>query len=63
MADTVQAQDPVISTRIFTRFYIPFILSLLVIAFLFVLVSIAPGLSMESISTGNGMSLRRNSNT
>lgn len=48
MGDTREPQT--ISTRIFTRFYIPFILSLLVLAFAFVLIRTSPGLSQATVA-------------
>ena len=40
-----ETQKQLLSTRIFTRFYIPFVLSLLVLAFVYVLIRSSPGLT------------------
>jgi hypothetical protein len=47
MAEEGQQQ----STRIFTRFYIPFVLSLLVLTFVFVLIRSSPGLSLTAAAS------------
>jgi hypothetical protein len=44
-------EERTISTRIFTRFYIPLILSLLVLAFVFVLIRTSPGLSEKATAS------------
>jgi len=44
MGESSNERQP-LSTRIFTRFYIPFILSLLVLAFVYVLIRSSPGLT------------------
>jgi len=62
MTDANEAAKPhgELSTRYFTRFYIPFILSLLAILFIVVLINISPGLSLKaaadfsSMRSGNG---------
>jgi hypothetical protein len=60
MADKDASKE--LSTRYFTRFYIPIVLSILALLFVIVLATMSPGLT--SAAAANFSSLRRaNSNT
>jgi hypothetical protein len=48
--------DPEVRTHIFTRFYIPVVLSLLVLAFVAVLIRSSPGLPLSSVTGAIGRS-------